>query len=402
MSATSTPSSVTSHRDDAFHDSWPFVALYIGSLVLLAVVLQFLDTSLTRRILGAVIAAAAIAVFWIVTRPRLASDARESLPGGIAAVLFGLALFCVHPLFLFSLFGLFPLAFIAFPDRWETAIVVVLGSALCVAIAGWNDFQRDGWVEGIVQGGVAMLFSLVFGRWIERVIEQSKERAELIMELEQARVELAAADRHAGALAERDRLAGEIHDTIAQGLTSILMLVRGANRLVTTDPDRAREMLAMVEATTQDHLDETRALISDLRPPSLQSSSLPDALGRLVDRFRTETGTDARFVGPAAPPVIDAATEVVLLRAAQEAIANVRKHADASAVTVSLNVEPDRTALTVVDDGVGFAAEPDSTAANGSSGYGLAGMRARVDELGGSVSVISAPGSGTRVEVVVP
>jgi signal transduction histidine kinase len=226
-------------------------------------------------------------------------------------------------------------------------------------------------------------FSLFYSGWISRIITQSAERAEIIDQLEVTRAELAAAQHEAGRLAERTRLAADIHDTLAQGFTSILMLLQAAQAdLAGSHPVAGRQL----------DLAEARALVADLAPASLAGSTLPDALRRLSG----EPGVDARFETSGTPRPLPMATEVVLLRVCQEALANVRKHAGAKSACVRLGYDSSAVVLQVSDDGSGF--DPGQV----SGGYGLRGMRTRVTEAGGTLTVRSSPGAGTCVSARVP
>src|SRR5262249_48490561 len=133
--------------------------------------------------------------------------------------------------------------------------------------------------------------------------------------------------REAGVLAERERLAKEIHDTLAQGFTSVLLLIEAAKAGTCERDQAARAHLDEARRTAMDNLAEARALVAALPPPQLRDASLPDALGGLIDRFEAETGLDARFTVTGAPRRLTPNEEVVLLRVTQEALANVRKHA---------------------------------------------------------------------------
>jgi signal transduction histidine kinase len=247
---------------------------------------------------------------------------------------------------------------------------------------------RDSWLAALAGSGISLGFAVLFGFWMFRIIGQSIDRRTVIAELEQTRQELAAVNHRAGVLAERERLAREIHDTLAQGFTSVVVLLELAESEVDTDPAAARQRLAIARETARQNLAEARALVAALTPVDLQTAPLPEAIGRLVDRFGAETGLPARLTVTGEPRALPANTEVVLLRAAQEALANVRKHAGAGQVEVTL----DGAVLAVANDGAGF----DPAAPTG--GYGLAGMRRRVEEIGGTVSIASGP-AGTRVEV---
>ncbi|MGY2080475.1 sensor histidine kinase [Modestobacter sp. SYSU DS0657] len=256
-------------------------------------------------------------------------------------------------------------------------------------------------LSGIVQTSVGLVFSLALGLWLSRVLQQSRERAQLIRELEDTRVELAAAHREQGVAAERERLAREVHDTLAQGYTSIVVLAQTAAAQVGTDPAAAAERLALIEEVARDNLAEARAMVAAFAPVPLDSATLVEALQRLAERFGRETGIPTRVDLSAldGAPGLTRAEEIVLLRGAQEALANVRRHAAASAVVLQVSRvgtgESGQVSVHVADDGVGF--DPATSA-----GVGLAGLRDRAAEVGGAVDVVSAPGEGTRVTVRVP
>jgi signal transduction histidine kinase len=240
-------------------------------------------------------------------------------------------------------------------------------------------------------------FSIFFGAWVTRIIRQSAERAEIIDQLEATRAELAAAQHEAGRLAERQRLAADIHDTLAQGFASIVMLIQAAQADLDGSHPRAGGHLDLAERTARENLVEARALVADLAPAQLDGSTLPDALRRLSrEPVSKEPGADAAFGVSGTPRPLPVATEVVLLRVCQEALANVRKHARAGSASVRLGYDPDAVRLEVSDDGAGF--DPDRV--NG--GYGLRGMRTRVAEVGGTLTVHSSPGAGTQVSATVP
>jgi signal transduction histidine kinase len=234
-----------------------------------------------------------------------------------------------------------------------------------------------------------------------KIIRQSTGRAELIAQLEQTRAALAQANREAGMLAERERLASEIHDTIAQGFTSILMLAQAAESMIDSDPALARKQLGLVGRTARENLAEARALVAGLAPAALTSATLADALTRLTERAGQELGIAAEFAVSGEPRALGTGAEVVLVRVCQEALSNVRKHARARSVRVLLCFADAGVTvgagvrLEVADDGVGFEAGPDC------EGFGLRGMRARVDDIGGKLDVTSAPGAGTTVSAEV-
>ena len=289
----------------------------------------------------------------------------------------------------FLLFALTPMIFLTVTMRLAVPIVVV-ANLIPVAAA----LVRDGVSVFLLThlGPIAIIstvFALFIGFWIDRVVEQSKERGALIAELEASRAEVVRLSHEAGAAAERARLAGEIHDTLAQGFTSIITLLQAA------DPELADERLALAVRTARVNLAESRTLIAALSPSALASGSLPDAVRRQVSRLIEESGLTATCRVTGDPRELPVAVEVVLLRAAQEALANARRHSRAQDVGVLLAYSETTVRLVVRDDGHGF--DP-ATA----TGFGLRGMRARAEQVDGRLTVRSTPGSGSTIELEVP
>jgi signal transduction histidine kinase len=245
---------------------------------------------------------------------------------------------------------------------------------------------------GAVVTGMSMAISMTMAR-NERI---SEERAALIRELNASRAEVARLSREAGIAEERQRLAGDIHDTVAQGLSSVVMLVEAADAALPHDPQQARSHLSLAARAARENLDETRAIVAALTPSHLAQATLADALARLADRFERETGTAAALSTTGAARPLPTGTEVVLLRVAQEALNNVRKHAGASTVAIGLTYGGDAVTVEVRDDGVGF------DVAALAPGYGLGGMQARVEQVGGRLGIASAPGGGTTIRTEVP
>ncbi|NWF80004.1 MAG: sensor histidine kinase [Chloroflexi bacterium] len=226
----------------------------------------------------------------------------------------------------------------------------------------------------------------------------AEERRQTIAALEAARRELAAAERAAGVLEERQRLARDIHDTLAQSFTSIVMHLEAAEPQLERVSDSAHRHVGQARQSARDGLAEARRLVWALRPEALDQASLPEALERLAGRWSEASGVAATTTITGAPRPLPAEVEVTLLRVAQEALANVRKHARATTVTLTLSFMDDALLLDVQDDGVGFVSGV-APGARGEGGFGLTGMRERVARLGGSLSVESAPGEGTTVVV---
>jgi signal transduction histidine kinase len=144
---------------------------------------------------------------------------------------------------------------------------------------------------------------VVIGLWISRIINQSKHRAAVIAELAATRTELAELSRQAGAMAERERLARDIHDTLAQGFASVLLLLEAADTEIGPASAAARPFLRDAGRTAADNLAEARAMVAALSPPDLRDASLPAALGQLIDRIGPELGVEPRLTvtGPPRP-----------------------------------------------------------------------------------------------------
>jgi two-component system, NarL family, sensor kinase len=201
-----------------------------------------------------------------------------------------------------------------------------------------------------------------------------------------------------GAVEERNRLAREIHDTLAQGLTATGLQLESAEALLDeSGAERAREPLRRALSLTRSNLDEARRSVLDLRAAPLEGRSLPEALKTLVDRWEAETDVATRFRAVNGSRPLSPRVEVALYRVCQEALTNIASHACATRVTVRLVATPESVQLLIQDDGRGF--DPSSVAEDR---HGIVGMRERVEILGGSLKVESEPGEGARVEVSVP
>ncbi|MBG0560333.1 sensor histidine kinase [Actinoplanes aureus] len=335
---------------------------------------------------GAIIGMAVL--YGVVARPLITRD-EQGTPSLLVSLahllLFGTAVACV-PLTTWLLFMVIPVFFMLVPLR--TAIGLVLVANLVPVLL---ELRADpgGLAIDLVIAAISTAAGICIGVWITKMAEQSEQRAQLIAELEASRAELARLSHEAGVAQERTRLAGEIHDTLAQGFTSIITLIQAA------DPALRDERLALAVRTAKENLAESRAIVAALSPSALASSSLPEAVRRQSARFSEETGvpTAVRITGD--PRDLPTRVEVVLLRAAQEALTNVRRHADASEVAVLLAYAPSSVRLVIRDDGRGF-----DPAING--GFGLPGMRSRASQVGGTLTVHSSTESGTTIELEIP
>lgn len=380
------------HAWDRYDNWWhgAFAAMALVTLVLLG----FEAVSTSRKWLAAGCVVALIVWYLLVGARALSGHSfRFGVVAAIGTIVLVLTGFAADQVVALMLFIAYPQLF-AYLEGLRRSLPAVVTLSVGVAVinaaqAGWTTSAALGAVGG---GAISLAFAIGFGVWITRIIEQSVDRARLIEELQATRDQLSEAQHDAGAAAERQRLALEIHDTLAQGFTSIVMLVQAAQAQAGRNEEELRRHLALIERTSRENLDEARSLVAALAPAPLQEAPLPEALTRLTQNFSDETGVRARLVVTGTPRPRDGSTEVVLLRVAQEALNNVRRHAAATNVDVELSYVDDSVSVHVRDDGCGFAP---ATA----TGFGLRGMRARVEQVGGDVLVDTAPGRGTRVGV---
>lgn len=260
-------------------------------------------------------------------------------------------------------------------------------------------------VFGPLIGGV---FAFGISQGYLQLLRDGVERERLVASLTLAQQEmadlqdeLALAQRQSGATAERTRISRDIHDTIAQALSSIRLLAHaGADRA--EDSDAART-LGQVETIAGDSLVDVRRIIAALAPAELENGALAAALQRMLDRARDEADLQVELHVDATLPMLPTEVDVALLRTAQSALANVRLHAAANRVVVSLIDADDSVRLDIIDNGVGFdltAWERDTDTSSPS--YGLRFMRARLRELGGGIDIETSPGEGTAISVHLP
>lgn len=293
-------------------------------------------------------------------------------------------------------------------------VILSLGifAPLCYYDVRWGAVALVGtggvwlWLESTDQGAIpwgtvaAVMLLLATGlllvAYFGTVVRQSRQRQELIDELRQTQADLAEAERRAGVLAERERLARDIHDTLTQGFASIVMLLEAATTsLPSGTPGRQHAERAL--QTARENLVESRRMVWAMRPAALADASLPEALRKLTAELAEDTGIEADTKVIGTPVGLGVNEETAILRVAQEALSNARRHAEATRVTVTLSHMDSAVVLDVHDDGVGFA--PDEPR---SSGAGLRTMRERAEALGGTLTVETNPGDGTAVAFELP
>jgi signal transduction histidine kinase len=304
-----------------------------------------------------------------------------ALVGSCAGVL---ALYGLGEAFVLSVYGLIPQAFVLL-GRWG----MVAGAAVAAVIGlGYRGYDLDG-PTGVFELAGAVILSVAIGGFVHLVARQGLRRREALQALAAARVELDEAARREGVLAERQRLAGEMHDTVAQLMVGVVTQLEATQRALATDGERAQSHLARAVAAARDGLGEIRAAVHAIRPDAL-GGGLVAATRLAVRRWSSDTGLPVELRVLGEPEELGADAEHALLRGVQEALANVARHARAGAVRLTIGAGDGRVTVRVADDGLGFdTARP--------AGDGLATMRDRLASAGGTVSIDSAPGSGTTV-----
>lgn len=288
----------------------------------------------------------------------------------------------------FLVFPLFFLQLHLLRGRVAVPVVAITAGVVIVELA-WRDGLQIGAVAGPLIGAAA---AIVIGLGYRALYREMGERRRLIADLERTRGELAQRQHEAGVLAERSRLAREIHDTVAQGLSSIQLLLHAAEREGASGLVLDRIRLARETAAAD--LAETRRFIRELSPAALDGHTLEDALARLA-AATSHDDFEVSFTANGDPSDLPMTVEATLLRIAQASLSNVTRHAQARHAELTLTRLGDWVGLDIVDDGRGF----DTHAIDAEATFGLSALRSRVRELGGTLAIESAPGRGTAIAV---
>ena len=349
------------------------------------------------------LAAVAPGATWaLVARPVVRADADRLTARGLLAVLAvvatGLLASGALPQLAVQQAFLMPLLWNLVPRAVQAvAATAVLSLSVGAGFVLSNGTSRDALVTAVTSQSLSFAFSLALGLWITSIARVGDERGRLLAELRAAQAELAARSRDDGTVAERERLAREIHDTIAQSLTGLVMLTQQARSSLAVGDDAATgARLDLIEDAARHALTEARTLVAATAAPGADDAGLVDALHRVVDRFSRESGLTVELATEATGTTpVPRELQVVLVRTAQESLANVRKHAGPATARVALHRATDELVLTVADDGRGF----DASAPR--SGFGLDGLRDRLALAGGRFDVASTP-RGTTVTARLP
>lgn len=355
------------------------------------------------------LALAALAAAWVATGHTTAPAHRREMPAHNLVYLIGMLALAALLMSRDMLFFIFTISGFLHAAALRPLLLVFVGTgttSFLILYFTWGGIPRTGG-EAIAFVSVLVIQTFLIGLGIvggEKVTELSEERRRAVGELQTTLAEneglhaqLVLQAREAGAHDERQRMAREIHDTLAQGLTGVITQLEAADQ-TTHDPAAQRRHLDNAAQLARHSLTEARRSVQALGPGALESGRLPEALDALVHDWSQLHGIRVEAVVTGAATSLPAEVEVALLRVAQEALANVAKHADATRVGVTLSLLDDRAVLDVRDDGRGF----DPAAAPRGPSFGLTAMRQRLVDLDGTLAVESQPSEGTAISASVP
>ena len=361
---------------------------------------------------GVILALAAAVWTLVLVTLRPAWEQRPRLMGGyyLGRTALAAVLVAVNPWFgLYAFVGYLDVRLL--PKRWVP--VGLCATALVMAASQMGGFPAANAASIAAYAVIAAVnasLAVTFGYATNRVVEQNAERGDMISELHETNRQLEAAlaentglhaqllaqARQAGVLDERQRLAGEIHDTLAQGLIGIVTQLEAAEQSRHT-ADESQRHIDQARALARESLSEARRSVRALRPEQLDDLQLAEAVAALAQSWSRRSGVAVHAETTGEGRSLSPDLEATLFRVAQEALANVAKHADASKVWLTLSYLDDVVLLDIRDDGIGF-----DPAARAHDRYGLEGMRRRLRRVGGTLEVESSPGEGTAINASVP
>lgn len=310
---------------------------------------------------------------------------------GVAVMLWVIAMWA-SPVAVAAVAALYPLIFAALPLT-PALVVTTVVNLIPLTLTLLQHDRSTNIALAISITLIGVVSAPIIGTVIITSMNQRRALAAVVAELAASRAEAAQLSELTGAAAERERLSREIHDTLAQGFASIVTLSQAVQAELDADRPTADRHIGLIETTARENLAEAREMVTGLSPALLGTDSLAAAIRRQCLRLTAETGVPVTVQIDAELPVVGMAGDVVLLRAVQEALSNIRRHSRADAASVTLAATSDVVRLTVSDNGIGL---PEGHM----DGYGLRGMHARVEQAGGTVTVISD--HGVRVQIELP
>lgn len=385
------------------HDVLPDVAaLTMGIHILTSLILAFaVLNSLGKPLEDAIITLLLVASFTFVY--YYGSDWKDhwtksmQLTWVMALTVLWLAMLPTVTLGVYLVFPLFFLYLQVIPG-WAGMMCVI--AATFVAIVSQIPVGLT--VGGIIGPIMSALITLVINYAVTALWKANREHQELIRELMDTQEELAQSQHEAGVAAERQRLAHEIHDTLAQGLSSIQMLLNVAESEIQSQSGDPLSRIHLARETAADNLSEARAMIASLQPAALSQASLSDALARIAHTATAQSGIEVTVDVDGLATTLPMKKEAMILRIVQGAVGNVVKHSQASRARITVTYNPHDVRVDIVDNGQGFDPESVKNKPKGLGHIGLTAMRERAAEVNATFDVESSPGGGTAISVVIP
>ena len=379
--------------------------LLFGGLALAVITGAMFDSSLsTERTMIVVSIVIAMALwFWLYGQWHIiTSDAQAIiyLLGNVIGISICIRMWDSSAMLLFAMYW-FGFAYLYTTYAIVHAFVLTIATQWAFGTVGSNiGFNMD----TLVAIGLLIIllgFSAMMARYIEAFQMESERNKALVEELKRTQQSLIEREREAGIEQERRRMAGEIHDTIAQHFASIITNLRAANELKSNDPAISRQHVTHAFSAAQKGLSDSRSMLSTMQPDVLLGRSLTDVLRSIVEEWEITAVANAVFETEGSASQLTRAQESVLVRALQESLRNAGKHARANRVDVTLTWLEDEVLMDISDDGVGFNPESINAGANGYR-MGLSTMESRVESAGGTFALESSPGEGTSIAIAFP
>lgn len=402
-------------REGAFYAGLPYALLSVCTVITLVQAGRG-DAVRVVPVLCLALAAAGWLIGSFALRRRRPGSHAPAAVSYAGLMLFAAALVALAPWYGIFAFVGYVHAFLYLQGGWRYVGVVATSLIMAVTyMGGLDQIAPDGWWLWAAVSLVTILLSGASFHFTETSDVQGRRQTRALAEIRTANEKLQAAleenaalhaqllvrAHDAGIMEERQRMAHDIHDTLAQSLAGILTQLQAAEQTM-DDPAALRGHMGHAVSLARDGLAEARRTVNALEPSALVGARLPDAIGDIARRWSERTRVDAVLTTTGDPRPMHPDVELTLLRAAQEALANVAKHARAGRVGLTLSYMEGLVTLDVRDDGVGFDPDRPAPAASEEGGFGLVGMRHRVQRLAGRLVIESEPGAGTAISASVP
>lgn len=390
-------------RDDELYRIWyyRFLAIFGAiTVTLIAFGLFVPDISAMRRVVLIASLAFLIIWFWFYGRWNLVQSDLHSivyLLGNLIAICVAISIWNTSSILLFGIYWL-GFAYLYTKPAIVYALLLTIGIQFAFGNASLFTEFSSGTLAAIALLVIITGFSGMMAKYIESFQKESERNRDLLEQLQNAQASLAERERDAGVMQERQRLAGEIHDTVAQQFTSIIANLRAAEEMERNGNVQAPHHRQLALDAAQQGLRDSRAMLSTMQPDVARSQPLRGLLSDVINQTDEEHIT---FVEEGTAQSITRAQETILVRALQEALRNIQKHAQADTVAVTLTWLEDEVLLDIADDGIGFDID---TIAAGEDGFqlGLVTMQRRIESAGGTMVLDSTPGEGASLTISFP